>query len=155
MIVRSKPWKAAFLGGAIAGTLDMTYAFLAYGARGVSPGAILQSIASGLLGRDAYAGGAFTAALGLVLQFLIATLMAGGFVVLSRLAPLLLRRPLLTGAVYGLFLYVLMNYVVVPLSAAYPGTRPQGWMLAGALFAHVVLVGIPIAWIASRAKESK
>jgi uncharacterized membrane protein YagU involved in acid resistance len=143
----------ALLAGTIAGSLDIVYAFLAYGARGVSPAAILQSVASGLLGGEAYAGGGKTALLGLVLHFSIATMMAGGFVVLSGLAPVLLRKPVAAGTIYGLFLYVFMNHVVVPLSAAYPGTPPRGFLFAGALFAHVVLVGIPIAWIAAARSE--
>jgi uncharacterized membrane protein YagU involved in acid resistance len=139
----------ALLGGTIAGSLDIVYAFVAYGARGASPVDVLQSVASGLLGRDAYAGGGQTAMLGLALHFSIATLMAGGFVALSGLAPVVLRKPLLAGAIYGLVLYVFMTYVVVPLSAAYPGTPPQGYYFAGARFAHVALVGIPIAWVAA------
>jgi hypothetical protein len=79
----------------------------------------------------------------------MATGMAGGFVLSAKLLPIVLTRPLLSGMVYGLLMFALMNYAVVPLSAAYPGSFPEGWFLAGALFAHIVLVGLPIAFIAN------
>jgi uncharacterized membrane protein YagU involved in acid resistance len=139
---------AILLGGLAAGALDIVYAILAYGARGLPPMTILQSVASGVLGREAYTGGAEAATLGLGLHFLIATLMAAGYVILTQVFPALLRFPVASGLVYGLFLFAVMNFAVVPLSAAYPGKFPEGWYLAGALFTHTVLVGLPIALIA-------
>lgn len=140
---------AILIGGAVAGAFDITYAILANGARGVPAAAVLQSVASGLLGRQAYAGGAETAALGLGLHFAMTMLMAAGFVAMIRLVPALLRYALAAGAIYGLFLLVLMRFVVAPLSAA-SLSAPEGWRLAGALFAHVALVGLPIAFTARR-----
>ncbi len=75
--------------------------------------------------------------------------MALGFVALARLVPVLLRRPVAAGIAYGLFLFAVMYLVVLPLSAA-AARMPSGWMLAGALFAHAALVGVPIALIAAR-----
>lgn len=140
--------KAVLSGGLVAGALDMIYACAAYGARGVAPMQILQSVASGLLGREAYRGGLASAALGLALHFTITLAMAWAFARLAAAWPLLLERTLLAGLGYGLLLYLLMNHVVVPLSAAYPGQGPTGWMLVGALFAHGFLVGLPIAVMA-------
>jgi hypothetical protein len=140
---------AALLGGLLAGALDIAYAFVAFGFRGVTPERILQSIASGLEGPAAYEGGAASASLGAGLHFGIAVAMAAGFVVLGRLVPALLKRPILAGIAYGLVLFAIMYMVVVPLSAATVG-MPRGWTLAGALFAHTVLVGLPIALIAAR-----
>lgn len=139
---------AILLGGLVAGALDITYAITAYGVRGVPAISILQSVASGLLGREAYAGGEQTAALGLGLHFLMATMMAAGYVILTRIFPALFRFPVTSALIYGLFLFAVMNFAVVPLSNAYPGKFPAGWFLAGALFAHTVLVALPIAFIA-------
>lgn len=142
---------AIVLGGIVAGALDITYAITAsYFGRGTSPETLLQVVASGLLGREAYSGGVQTAALGLGLHFLMTTMMAAGFVILTQIVPAVLRVPVLSGLIYGLALFAVMNFLVVPLSAAYPGKFPQGWYLAGALFAHTVLVGLPIAFIARR-----
>jgi uncharacterized membrane protein YagU involved in acid resistance len=126
--------------------LDITYAIAVYGALGVPPVRIFQSIASGLLGSDAYDGGLATAILGGVLHFCIATAMAAGYLFLSGRLDRMRIAPLFGGFVYGLFLFLLMYLVVVPLSASNV-TMPSGRLMTGALFAHTVLVGIPIAFV--------
>lgn len=141
---------AGLVGGAVSGALDLCYAFSAYALIGVSPSKILQSIASGVLGEAAYSGRAATTALGLALHFFMTTLMAMVFVLSARRLPILIERPFVAGALYGLFLFAVMNLAVVPLSNAYPGKPPTGWLLAGALFAHIVLVGTTIALVARR-----
>jgi uncharacterized membrane protein YagU involved in acid resistance len=138
---------AVVLGGLFAGALDLAYAFTFYSARGVPPLRILQSIASGIFGQEAYRGGIEFGIVGAALHFSMAVVMAAVFVMSSAKFPLLLRSPLTSGVAYGLGLFVVMNYVVVPLSAAFPGTRPTGWLYAGSVFAHTALVGVPIALI--------
>ncbi len=64
----------------------------------------------------------------------------------QRVLPPLGRRPWLFGPLYGALVYVLMNTVVVPLSAAH-FTIPLRW--SGALV-HVFLVGTPIALAVKR-----
>lgn len=130
--------------GAAAGALDISYAIIVYGSVGVSPVRILQSIASGVLGPAAYEGGAASAVLGGVLHFAIATAMAAAYFIVSGRWPGIRATPFRTGFFYGMFLFAVMYFVVVPLSAS-PVTTPSGWLLVGALFAHTVLVGIPIA----------
>jgi len=144
------PFATAAIGGGIGGLLDIIYAIVLWGIiLGGSPVGILQSIASGLLGKAAYDGGAATAALGLALHFLIAFFMALAYVLASRRLPVLLSRPVLMGALYGVALFVAMNFIVVPLSAI--GFRPM--KLPGALRAllpHVIFVGPAIALVAAR-----
>jgi len=70
---RSKAYRAIFWGGSIAGVLDIAAAFVNSGLRDVKPMRVLQAIASGLLGPDAFTGGIATTALGAVLHFFIAT----------------------------------------------------------------------------------
>ena len=89
-------------GGLVAGILDITDALVFHGLRGVSPVRILQAIASGLLGRDAFAGGAATAALGLSLHFVIAFGAAAVYGVASRRLSVLVERPWLAGPIFGL-----------------------------------------------------
>lgn len=166
------------LGGLIAGALDIVYAFVVYGplSYGVSPERVLQSVAAGWIGREAsQAGGWNTALLGLGTHFLIATLMTAAYVLAAQSFKALTKSPILWGFIYGLVLYVAMNYVVVPLSAAganehfaanfgeamtrlqeaFSTIRPRydadyPWMIPGTIFTHTVLVGIPIALIAKR-----
>jgi hypothetical protein len=71
------------MGGVIAGVLDLTAAFATWGLKGVNPIIIAQSVASGLLGKDAFHGGLATAALGVVLHFFIACSAAAIFYPLS------------------------------------------------------------------------
>jgi hypothetical protein len=80
--------------------------------------------------------------------------MAGAFVVLTRTFPVLFAFPIGAGVSYGIMLFLLMNFVVVPLSAA-PVMLPAGWLLLGSLFAHTALVGVPIALIAWRCLASQ
>jgi hypothetical protein len=146
------------LGGLVAGALDITYAIVAYGMIGVPPIRIWQSIAAGLFGRDAMTGGLETAVLGGVLHFSMTMVMAAAFVVASRALPILLRAPLVNGALYGLAIYGIMNYVVVPLSNS-PGKPPEGWFLIGGLLIHMFGVGVPIAlitrWLAQNPARSQ
>jgi hypothetical protein len=138
--------RAALWGTAIAGTLDIVYAIVFYGLRGVAATRILQSVASGLLGAPAYRGGVPTALLGLALHFAIMFVVAALFVAASvRLAPLR-RHAVAAGAAYGLAVYAVMNYIVLPLSA-FPqrGGTPAMLVVALGLLVHVALVGIPIA----------
>lgn len=148
-----RPRPAAFVlaGGLVAGTLDIVYACAFWASKaGVPARRILQSVASGLLGRTSFEGGAATAALGLALHFLIATSMSAAYYLVAHRWPLLRRRPVLGGGAYGLILYGVMNHVVVPLSAAGPGSKDPLW-IALSIAVHVLLIGIPIALFARRA----
>ena len=143
------------LGGLVAGTFDITYAIVfSYLRRGVLPSRVLQSVASGLLGAEAYDGGAPTAALGLALHFFIALVAAAVFVLASRYLPVLVRSPVLTGAVYGAAIYVFMNWVVLPLSRIGPRPFPALIVLVTGLLVHMFLIGVPIALAARRAYAS-
>jgi len=142
--------RAVLVGGVLAGALDIGYATLVNMLRDISPIVILQSVASGVLGRHAYAGGSTSATLGIGLHFLMTIIMSLGFVILARTHLVLRAHPIVSGVAYGLVLFILMNFVVVPLSLAYPGKTPQGLMLLGALLAHVFLVGVPISLVARR-----
>jgi uncharacterized membrane protein YagU involved in acid resistance len=133
------------VGGTLAATFDILFAFAFYGGRGVPPLRILQSIASGLLGKASYAGGATTAALGLVLHFLIAIAAAFVFYVASRRWAWLVEHAILAGLIFGVCVYAVMNFVVVPLSAfPHPTSFPPVVLVAG-LLAHMFLVGLPIS----------
>ena len=148
--------RAIVSGGLAAGALDLLDAFVFFGLRsGARPMGILHSIAAGAIGRDsARAGGAQTAALGLVLHFLIAFTIAAIYVVASSFLPVLRRRWLLCGIAYGVVAYFMMTFVVVPMSNAGPGriafALPVTPVLINGLAIHVFGVGLPIAYFASR-----
>jgi len=101
------------LGGIIAGTLDIGAASLINGAK---PTRILQVIASGLFGKSAFADDS-TVVLGLVLQWAMSIIIASIFVVAAQWRPVLKRHWVMAGLAYGLIIYFVMNYGVLPLSA--------------------------------------
>ena len=129
------------------GTLDIADALIFYAIRGVAPIRILQGIASGLLGHTAFNGGARTALLGLALHFFIAATVATIYILASRSLPLS-RHPLLYGTLYGIAVYIVMNYVVLPLS--HIGLRPLPPLipLINGVAALIFFIGIPVALIA-------
>ena len=148
----SRAFRAIFWGGLIAGTLDITYAIVFSLLRsGTSPVRVLQSVASGVLGADSYNRGAASAALGLFFHFLIAFTAAAAYWAASRRLDLLVRAAVVCGVVYGVVIYVVMNYVVIPLSAFPPraGPRPLLALVTG-LLVHMFLIGLPIALAARR-----
>lgn len=151
-----KPWKAILLGGLVVGVLDITDAFVFFGIRnGIAPGRILQGIASGLLGRASFDGGVLTMFLGAVLHFFIATTIVATYVLISRRMPVLSRWPFVLGPLYGIVVYIAMNYMVVPLSAAAHGPKKPIVVVNGLLI-HMLGVGLPSALAAraaSRASE--
>jgi hypothetical protein len=137
-------------GGLVAGALDILYACVFWGVRrGVPARRIFQSVAAGVLGKATFDGGVQTAALGLALHFFIAISMAVAYYLVARRWPLLWRQPWLCGAVYGLFLYVFMNDVVVPLSRAAAGSKTSSGSRSASR-SHGA-AGIPCAVFARRA----
>jgi uncharacterized membrane protein YagU involved in acid resistance len=143
------PLRAAIAGGLTGGAFDMTYALIFFGFRHVAAIRVPQSIASGILGRRAYEGGATTALLGVLLHFGIAYTMATVYVLAGRSFPALLRRPVPFGIAYGIALYAVMNYVVLPLSAVYPTPHFNPVVFWSGLAVHMFLIGLPMARFAS------
>ena len=139
-------WRAIVVGGLACGILDISAAIGQYALRGVPATRILQSVAAGLLGRAAYSGGAQTAAIGLVLHFLIAFTAAAVYFGASRRLPFLLRQAIPAGVLYGIAVFFFMNRIVVPMSQ-FPGAG-GAFNLRAALpqiAIHIVCVGLPIA----------
>lgn len=144
--------KALIFSALTAGVLDIAYAILfSYFRSGTPPARLLQSVASGALGREAYAGGATTAALGLGFHFLIAFIITAIFFAAAARIPALTSRPLLTGALYGVGVYLVMNFVVIPLSKIGPRPLPAAVVVVTGVLVHMFLIGVPIASGARRA----
>ena len=142
-------WKVIAGATLLVGTLDISDAFIFYGLRGVTPARILQGIASGVLGRSAFGMGHRSALLGLFFHFFIAFCATVVFLLASRKFPVG-RYPWLYGALFGITLYCVMNYIVLPLSKI--GLRPTPPLipLINGVAALVFCIGIPLAFIARR-----
>jgi len=145
---------AILYGTLVVGTLDIVDAFVFFGLRsGTAPVRILQSIASGWLGRVAFSGGAGAAALGAITHYFIAFGIVLTYFVVSRRVAVLTRHPIVCGIVYGLLVYLFMNRVVIPLSAIGTATWPARPVLANGLLIHAFGIGIPSAFFAARASK--
>lgn len=135
-------------GGLAAATLDILNAIVFWQIFAGTPAVrILQSVAAGLLGKEAFAGGTATAALGLALHGLIALAMAFVYWLAASRWPALLRHPVAAGLAYGAATWALMNYVIVPMSRATPPPFIPAWFADGIL-AHLLLVGLLFAFVA-------
>jgi hypothetical protein len=126
--------------GLVAGTVDIA---AAAAINMVGLGIILRAVASGLLGRAAFQADAWVAVLGMVLQWGMSILIAAIYVLAGLKLPILFRRWILFGTLYGVVVFFVMNYVVVPLSAVghVPHFTPASFvenLLAMLLFGLIV-----------------
>lgn len=160
------------VGALFAGVLDLAYAYTHFMMLlHHEPLGIAQGIASGLIGgKAASEGGAATAALGVALEFVLTLIMAAAYIIPSQWITDLRRFWWVMGPCYGVIVMLVMYYIVLPLSAAHGnGYLPDGavviancrvtdgmlsvgsctgadrQMLYGTIFAHTILVGLPIA----------
>lgn len=133
---------AIAIGGFLAGSLDI---FVASAINHVGPGVILQAIASGLLGPAAFEGGANTMVAGLLLQWAMSLIIAAIYGLASSRLPDLYRRPAVFGTLYGIPVYAVMTFVVLPLSAAHPRHPPSTQAMTFNL-AAMILFGLIVAF---------
>jgi len=133
---------------AISGTLDILFAMILTLWFGRQIPNMLRSVASGPF-PAATDMGTSGEILGLVVHFALMAIMATALVLLVRWRPQVAGTPLLTGIAFGLITYFIMNWLVVPLRFGIP-LPPKPLSIATQLFAHIVLVGIPMANVAAR-----
>ena len=135
--------------GIVAGTLDITAAIIQTLINGGNPLKMLQFVASGIFGETAFAGGMPYSFWGLLFHYMIAF---GWTILFFKIYPkftFLSKNVLATGIGYGLFVWLVMNRVVLPLS----NTPPRNFQLTQALIAMVVLIlaiGLPLSVLARR-----
>ena len=135
---------AIAVGGLIAGTLDLTQACILFGWD------IPLAIAGGLLGPQAFHGGAATYVLGVCLHFFIALSAATIYYAASRRLSFLKEHWPLCGLFYGIGLFLVMNLIVLPLSALHVrGPYELAGLIQG-LVVHMFLIGLPISFSVQR-----
>ncbi len=139
----SRPHKAVLsiaVGGLIAGGLDLTQAFILFGAH------VPLLIAAGLLGPGALQGGAGLYAMGILLHFFIALSAAAVYYGASRRLVSLLDHPLVCGLFFGAAVDQFMSLVVLPLSALHAAGPYEYRDLVQGLVIHMVVIGLPISY---------
>jgi hypothetical protein len=143
---RTEALRTIVLAGAAAATLDLAFAFTFYGATlGASPLRILHSIASGAFGMAAFDGGIATAVFGLLAHYFILIVAAALYYAASVRAAALRQRVALCGPLFGVAIFCVMHYVVLPLSAA-PKFRTSTLSISSEFLMHL-LIGLTIALV--------
>ncbi len=133
---------------AVSGTLDIVFAMALTVFFGREIGNMLRYVGSGPF-PQATEMGTSGAILGLLVHFALMVIMTAVYVLAARRIPALVERPIQWGVLYGLATYAVMNWLVVPMRFDTP-LPPSPLSMATQLFAHIVLVGVPIALIAAR-----
>jgi hypothetical protein len=141
MEARQRPVLAILVGGLIAGALDLISAFFSYGWN------VPQGIASGLIGGEAArAGGVATWLLGVFLHFFITCAAAAVYWAVSRRLTFLRQHAFVCGLFFGIAVFLVMNLIVLPLSAIHArGPFPLQGLIQG-LLVHMFLVGLPVSY---------
>lgn len=107
------------LTGLLAGTLDIVAAFISSWLRtSTTPDKVLQFVASGVFGTEAFAGGSAILLAGLLFHYLIAGCWSALFFLLYPKVSILRMGIAFPAIVYGVFVWLIMNQVVLPLSNA-------------------------------------
>jgi|SRR5579859_399816 len=141
--------QAIFTATLACGTLDAAAASTQAAALGIQPRRVWQGVASGLLGPRALEAGWSSALIGFALHFFISFVIATIYVVASQMFAsqgmvFLLRHPLAAGALYGAAVFLVMSYIVIPLSRR--AKRPFNLKFAlTQLLIHIFIVGWSIA----------
>jgi hypothetical protein len=145
---KSGALRAILTAGVVVGVLDISSAFVIWWQRGVTIQRGLQGIAAGLVGTKSYEGGMATAGLGLALHFFVAFVVVSIFYLASRKIPFLTKQPLISGVFYGIGVYVVMYWFVLPTAFSTFRHRLSNELIEVAI--HVCLIGLPTAFIVRR-----
>ena len=136
--------RAIGVGGLLAGTLDLTQAFILFGRK------VPLVIAAGLLGPQAFQGGVGTYVLGVCLHFFIAGSATAIYYLASRRLSFLKEHPVVCGLFYGMAVELVMSYIVLPLSALHGRGPYELHDVLQGLVVHMVVVGLPISFSVRR-----
>ena len=133
---------AAILGGGfMAATFDFLAAMLIY--HGPASG-VAKAIARGWYGDAVKSMPPIVDAIGVASHYAILIVAAAIFVGASLRFPVLRRMAWIAGPLFGIGIYVVMHFVVVPLSHA-PPSAPKGVQFVEEVCGHMFVIGLPIA----------
>src|SRR5208282_1089777 len=141
--------QAIVWGGAACAILDGLATSLQFGRKGIRPLRVWQGVASGLLGEPAFREGWLSGGFGVLLHGAIAFTVAAVFVEACGWTPFLLRAYWVSGPVYGVLVFLVMNLFVLPLSARPNRPRSSPDVILQVII-HALFVGLPIAMAANR-----
>jgi hypothetical protein len=146
--------QAILWGGFTAAFIDLMAIFVIWQVfENIPPLVILQAIATSLMGDAAYQAGAKAGMLGLVLHFFVAFCFTAGYVFTSGYISALRKHPFIFGPLYGIVAYLIMGYIVVPLTLATFGRPDSVFTLARSVLMHMFVFAPWIALAASRIRS--
>ncbi len=135
--------------GALVGTLDICAAFAnAYISFEMGPISVLKYIASALFGASAHSGGTDMVIYGLLMHYAIAYFFTALFFVLYPLLGGGSQNNILIGVLYGVFIWLVMNLAVVPLTKIPHGHLHAPQAIVNAIIL-IIMIGVPVSFIAS------
>lgn len=144
--------KTILSSGLIAGTFDIVAAITVYAiilekTTGIK---ILQSIASGIFKKEAYTGGSLMALCGLALHYLIALSFAWFYFIIYPYLPILRKSILLSAFLYGIFVWMIMNLIVLPMVFPVLPEKHLDFPLLLSVLILIFCIGLPIAFITNK-----
>jgi hypothetical protein len=147
-----RPARALLLGTVTVALVEATETSIFWALRsGITPWRIFRYITSGLVGKEAFEGGPAMMWLGVAIHFFNAFVIVGVYLLASRRFPTLVRHPVVWGLAYGAAVHLVMQFVVIPLSAASRSKAVDPWLLLHSLVSQAVTVGVPSALFARAA----
>jgi hypothetical protein len=155
--IRNSLLRQIALGGLIIGTADaIIYHWFVSSVLGGYPlTAVYQYMASGALGESAFAGGIATALLGVLFHYIISFVVAGVFILSANRISLLRHYPIVSALLYGFGVFIVMNMIVIPLSAAPPLPAPTTPQLIVNIVDHILVIGLPLGILVRRNANTK
>lgn len=144
--------KPLIITGLIAGTLDGLAACIMYViSSGKDPMNVFRYIASGVFGPDAFNGGVPMALWGIAFHYFIAFGWTVLFFIVALRASMLTRNWIVSGILYGIFVWAIMNLVIVPLSLVPMKSGGREWLgMIKAALVLIVCIGLPVSYSAKR-----
>jgi len=147
---KKSPFKTIVATGLLAGTLDGIAAILNYTINGGRlPSRIFQYIASGAVGTQAFTGGTGMVILGIILHYTIAFAFTLFFFLIYPRINILSKNKIITAIVYGIFVWLIMNLIVVPMSHVPPSPFNIKQALIGAVIL-MLAIGLPVSFVIGR-----
>jgi hypothetical protein len=137
----------SFVAGLTAAVVEMVFVLPIQALLGNSPIIVFQSIAFGVLGRPAFHQGLYAASIGVGVHLLVSFVSAAGFVFTADRWRLLLKKPVVSGIVCGFVAYLVMNFVVIPLSVIGLKLPKLGWLWLISFSIHLFAFGLPISLV--------
>jgi uncharacterized membrane protein YagU involved in acid resistance len=142
---------AGLAAGIVGGILIQLFLFAVQLAGGAPPDKIVGDFAFIASAMEGPGAGAYASplivAIGIVVHLCISAGWAVGYAFLARTQPHLLTRPLISGAGFGLIVYI---FVQIVLLTAPQHHGPAAGSIATQLLAYMVFYGIPVALIVAR-----